>query len=275
MNEFLAEYAAGTLPPPRADEVRRHLSGCAECRADLAAWRALAGPGEPVAPPGPRIVAAALVRGLSPIPATGPRWRLPLALARAQLRIIPALIWVASALALAVGVLVVRHDPHLFALVTPLVAAMGIAGVAGTEHDPAVEITAATPTPPRLVLLTRVTLVLGFDVALSLAGSALLGTLGAGLGDWLGPAALLSALSLLGAVTVGAEAAAVVVAVSWTLRLAWSDWFDQRWAWLIPIRALWDTNAETLGGALLLAALAVFLAGHREPRRVRRATPLT
>lgn len=36
-------FAAGVLPPPEAGRVARHLDGCAACRAEVDAWRAIAG----------------------------------------------------------------------------------------------------------------------------------------------------------------------------------------------------------------------------------------
>ena len=62
----------------------------------------------------------------------------------------------------------------MLALVAPIVAAAGVAGTHRSRRDPAAELVAATPTSGRLLLLVRLTLVFGFDLALALAASAVL-----------------------------------------------------------------------------------------------------
>ena len=101
MRDLLPEYAAGALSETRRAEVAEHLARCAGCRAELAAWEAMANLA--VEPPGPEIVRRALLRGSRPDLATarppaaeagagagaGARWSLPLALPRAQIRLVP------------------------------------------------------------------------------------------------------------------------------------------------------------------------------------------
>jgi hypothetical protein len=175
-------------------------------------------------------------------------------------------------------------SPHgyagqVLALVAPVVAALGIAGVYGPRRDPAFEVVAATPTAPALILLARIALVFAYDLVLALAASAVLAVLGGDVGGmfalvdaWLGPMALLSALSLALAVRLGADVAAGVAVVLWSLRvladglLAGNGWaFD-------AVRLVWSTNAGTVLAAAALTALAVFLAGRGEPIRRHSAT---
>jgi hypothetical protein len=289
MKEFLPEYAAGTLPPARHDEVARHLTGCAGCRAELDAWQALAGPA--VEPPGPDIVRHALLRGVldpaaSPV-AAAPRWGLPLALLRAQARLVQTSLWIASALVMALAVAIAYRSAAgsagpVLGLVTPIVAALCVIGACGPDRDPAFEVCAASLTGPRLVLLARVVLVFGYDLALALAGSSLLWLLGlraeglTGLvAAWFGPTALLSALALLAAVVVGAELAAGAATALWLLRLAAGGWFGTTIGWLEPVRLLWTTNPGTVTAAVVLLAAAGLLAGRAEPNHRHRATYLT
>jgi hypothetical protein len=279
------EYVTGALAPAERAQVEAHLAGCAECRADVAAWRALAG-GTAPAPPGPELVHRVLLRSAldGPPPATRrPAW-FSLALLRAEARLVRPAVPIASALVMALGVALAAASPHgyagqVLALVAPVVAALGIAGVYGPRRDPAFEVVAATPTAPALILLARIALVFAYDLVLALAASAVLAVLGGDVGGmfalvdaWLGPMALLSALSLALAVRLGADVAAGVAVVLWSLRvladglLAGNGWaFD-------AVRLVWSTNAGTVLAAAALTALAVFLAGRGEPIRRHSAT---
>jgi hypothetical protein len=293
MKEFLPEYAAGTLPTARHAEVTRHLGGCADCRAELATWQAMADLA--VELPGEDIVRRALLRGvLTPdLPAAARgvaarrRWGLPLALLRAQARLVPALLWVASTLAMAAGAAAAYRSTDgaagsVLSLVAPMVVALGVVGVCAPDRDPALEVCAAAVTGPRFVLLARVTLVLGYNVALALAGSGVLWFLGLradgliGLvAAWLGPTVLLSSLALLAAVVVGAELAAAAATAAWLMRLVAGGSFGTAIGWLAPVRAVWTTNPGTVIAAIILLAVAALLAGRLEPDRPHRATDLT
>jgi hypothetical protein len=285
MNGQLLEYATGALDDGERAEVEAHLAGCARCRADVAAWRALAGGADP-APPGPELVHRVLLRSAldgPPPPTRRPAW-FSLALLRAEARLVRPAVPIASALVMALGVALAATSPRdqagqMLALVAPVVAALGIAGLYGPRRDPAFEVVAATPTAPALILLSRIALVFGYDLVLALAGSGVLATLGGDPGGlfalvdaWLGPMALLSALSLVLAVRVGADVAAGVAVVLWSLRVLVGGIFgDTGWAF-DAARAVWSTNAGTVLAAVALTALAVFLAGRGEPIRRHRAT---
>lgn len=285
MNHRLLEYATGALEPAERAEVEGHLAGCAECRAGVAAWRALGDTGHDPAPPGPDLVHRVLLRSAlsGPPPATRrPAW-FSFALLRAEARLVRPAVPIASALVMALGVGLAATAKgsagQVLALVAPVVAALGIAGLYGPRRDPAFEVVAAAPTAPALILLTRIALVFGYDLVLALAASGVLAALGADPGGvfalvdaWLGPMALLSALSLVLAVWIGADAAAGVAVVLWSLRvLAGGILGDAEWA-LDAVRLVWATNAGTVLAAAALTALAVFLAGRGEPIRRHRAT---
>jgi hypothetical protein len=286
MNGQLLEYATGALGPADRAEVEAHLAGCAECRADVAAWRAIGEVGTDPAPPGPELVHRVLLRSAlaGPPPATRrPAW-FSLALLRAEARMVRPVVLVASALVMALGVVLAATSSgglggDVLALVAPVVAALGIAGLYGPRRDPAFEVVAATPTAPGLILLTRIALVFGYDLLLALAASGVLAALGgdpgglfALVGAWLGPMALLSALSLVLAVWLGADVAAGVAVVLWSLRVLADGLLGEAgWA-LDAVRTVWSTNAGTVLAAAALTAVAVFLAGRGEPIRRHRAT---
>jgi len=266
----LPEFVAGTLPGDRMSTVERHLAGCARCATDAAAWGALSAGAEP---PGPHIVVAALQSRPTPLTGALPRqsrlhgfrWRVPLPLARAQLRLIPWLVWVSPAAALVLGGVVSRHRPEAQSLVLPLVLALSIATVADQDPAPVSDVVRATPTSPRAVLLCRVLMVAVFDLVVGLPTAV-------DRGGGLGAAAVLAALAMLTAVVRGAETAAVVAVVVWASRLA----ADQDLIAPHPVRAvvvaLWGAGPWTFAVAFGLAVVAVAAAGRSEPVRGSRAT---
>lgn len=289
MNERLMEYAAGTLTPAERATVDAHLAGCDGCRADLATWAGIAAAAGPdVAPPGPALIRRVLARSvLSPVgpPArggSGPN----LDLVRAELRLLRVRVLVASAFVMALGVVlaVVQGGGagDVLALVAPVVAAAGVSGVYGPRHDPAFEVVAATPTAQRLILLIRLTLVFGYDLILALAASAVVALLGGSVAGiwalvvaWLGPMALLSALSLLLVVWFGPDVAIGAALTLWSLRALSGSVLAQA-GWLVDLTGVvWSTNLVTGLVAGVLAVAAVIVAGRGEPVRHSRATYLT
>lgn len=288
MNELLPEYAAGTLDAARRTRVEAHVAGCADCRADLAGWLGLARAARPDgAAPGLDLVREALLRSaLAPAPV--PRrqsWFFTLALVRAEARLARASVLVSSALVMALGVALAatqeasQEAAAVLALVAPVVAAVGIATVYGARRDPAFEVVAATPTSSRLILLARMTLVFGYDVVLALVASGVLAALGGDggalstlVGAWLGPMALLSALSLLLVVWLGADVAAGAAVGLWGLRVLSDSAILDPAGLLEAVRAAWSTNVLTVLAAAVLGTVAVILAGRREPPGRWRAT---
>lgn len=201
----------------------------------------------------------------------------------AQTRLIRVSVWLASALTMAFGVLVVLplRESGLaettLAVIAPFVAAAGIAGVCGPDRDAGFELAAATVTSPRTVLVARVTLVFAYDLVLALGASLVLvalgldtSGLGALVGAWFGPMALLSSVCLLVAVAAGTTAALTVGLAFWVARLL-VPVLAQHTHWLVPVadtvEFLWATNiASGLLAATLLAATVVVVGrAYRHP----------
>jgi hypothetical protein len=149
------------------------------------------------------------------LPPAIPRLRWGLLVLGAQLRIVHRFTWVASLLVMALGFVVtlMLYRPGTgaelpFVIIAPLVAALGVAFLYGVDVDPALELQLATPVSPRLILLARLTLVFGFNLAVGLACSAALALFPTGLSlwsivlSWLAPMAFLSALAFLLSVLV-------------------------------------------------------------------------
>jgi hypothetical protein len=305
MNEMLAEYAAGSLGGADCDRVRAHLAGCARCRADLAAWRAIAEAAAPrdAPPDAARMVRDVLTRTAvgGPVAPLGEgswarRLRYAAALVVAEARLIRPAVPVASALVMALGVVLVLVQAAavarpatgadvVLALVAPVVAAAGVAGTYRSRRDPAGELVAATPTAGPLLLLARLALVFGYDLVLAVAASAVLtATAAAGaasmqalIAAWLGPMALLSSVSLLVAVRFGPDVALGAAIGLWAVRvLAGGVFVRDDWPARFIVDA-WSTNAAVLAVSAVFGTAAVVMAGRLgpyggEPRGGWRAT---
>jgi hypothetical protein len=130
---------------------------------------------------------------------------------RSQVRLVHPATWAGSGLVIALGALVslafyaaTPAGTHLpFVLVAPLVAACGVAFLYGGDADPAVEVQLATPVSARVILLARLALLFGFNLAITLACSVGLAVAQAEISlmplvaSWLAPMTLLSALAFL------------------------------------------------------------------------------
>ncbi|MFI6506634.1 hypothetical protein ACIBCT_03435 [Streptosporangium sp. NPDC050855] len=238
-------------------------------------------------PPGPEIVRAVLVRSaltrLEPgeaeaAPAPGPyrAW----ALLTMEARLLHPAVWPASALVMAAGAFFVmaqgRAAGDVLSLVVSLVALAGLAMAYGPEHDDAFELVAATPVSPRVILLARVTLVFGYDLALALLASAAMTALPQSSSSWgmmplitawLGPMAMLAALSLLLSVCWNPAGAMGTGLAIWVLHAMTTTGLPATEG----LRDFWTTSPLTIGLALALGVAAVAAAGTGEP--IRRARP--
>lgn len=270
------EHASGTL--------REHVAGCDTCRDRLEFWCAVGDALEHDRPGPPEDAVALMLRRSAQEPLVVPprtglirHVRFAVQLLLSQFRLIRTSVWMASVLVMGVGAVLALSRTEVgqgwpeavLALVAPIVAAAGIAGVCGPERDPGFEFLSATVTSPRVVLVARVTLVFGYDFALALISSVVLDPPGLAslIGVWLGPMALLSSLCLLLSVVAGTTVATTVVLTVWVARLltpglAGADW-------LAPlargIESLWTTSVLTGVLSLVMLSAAVVSAG-----RIRR-----
>jgi hypothetical protein len=265
LDELLAGYAADLPEPPDADRLVRAVL----TRSALA--------GLPDESPAParrhlRYLAALLV---------------------AEARLFRVAVPVASALVMALGVVVVTLGTgtgtaaEVLTLIAPIVAAAGVAGAYRSRNEPFAELVDTTPTSPRVLLLVRLTLVLGYDLALALAASAVLavtaadGDGAAGLdvlvASWLGPMALLSAVSLLAAVRFGPDVALGAAVAVWAVRVsAGTAVLGDGWLARLVLE-VWTTSPAVLAASAVAGLLAVAAAGTpgpwgREPGTGRGAT---
>jgi hypothetical protein len=128
--------------------------------------------------------------------------------------------WVmASAVVLAAGMFfTLRTGMPFVALLTPAVAAAGIAYAYGPGVDPAWELSQSMAISYRMVLLVRVLAVFGLNAALGLAASAASGTAAAVTFGWLFPMTAVSAVALAAAtVTRSANVGVVAGLAAWAI----------------------------------------------------------
>ena len=279
----LPDFAAATLPPDVTDRVRDHVEGCAQCRAELAAWRQVSAGVRArvaaVAAPAPALFEAVRSRLTRPAVA---RYTAPLANApfrRAigvlayQWRLIRWPAWVLAGIVLVATALAALSPvgaDKVLATVIPLGAAAAIAGVCGRGLDPAAELTGATPTSPRVVLLARLTSVLATATLAGLTLTAVAATTAsAGLGGalaitmaWLVPLAALSAVSFALAVLVRPSAGVMAAVSAWFVRVVSIDGANR---WLTDlIDPLWTKAPVVFALTAVVMALTIFLAPRRE-----------
>lgn len=153
-------------------------------------------------------------------------------------------------------------------------SAVGTACLFGSENDPGLELTAATPSSMRLILLARLGITLLYNILLAALTSVLIALLHGGgwweiVSLWLGPAVCLSSLSLALSLFLGSSLAAAVVLLLEATQLL--HFHPIMHAPLLtasdPSQSLLQTNIPTLSLALLCIGLALFYA----PRRLRLA----
>lgn len=268
----------GTLSVDERRRVEAHVAGCASCRADLALWQEFGGAvrAEAAALPGVSDQAwrrlASRCRGES----WASRLRHLAALAAAQVRLVRHGLWFSSAVVIGIGFVAAwaLARAGVVGALAPLAAVFGVSQLYGPQNDPAIELTEATPTSPRLVLLARLVLVFGYDLALALAASAALGlvlpgtVISAVIWSWLAPMTFLSALALVCSLAMGSNAAMALALGLWLSRgvvgsLELSPGVEH---WMGMYMGLWTRPAPLFALAIGLSACGVWLAGRRERR---------
>jgi anti-sigma factor RsiW len=277
-------YAAGQLEKLERAEIERHLHTCAGCRADLDLWRAVGT--EITAISGeiqvsPRLAERALRRLHAPSPLRR-AFLQAASLLHAQAYLVRREMWPASAILMAISTLVTYLSGKLefVYFIAPLVAAAGLAAIYGPEHDPASELTLATPTSPWKVLLARLTLVHAYNLFLALAASLfllllippdLLGTL---ILSWLGPMTFLSALALLLSLWIGTSNSIAIAYGLWLVQfpryeLAVDPATTAAWMPILhAYRQFWGSPLLLVGLGLLLLVIALGSVGRAAPQQI-------
>ena len=287
--EALPAYTNGTLVPQERRLVSAHLDSCDACRAELASWRAVGTASRSVSSRVSDPSEALMERVWSRIGEDEPaasssgrleeRLSLGLQLLVGQLALVRREIWVASAATMALGCLVALLTAGasaggvVLAVFAPMIAAVGVAFIYGPENDPSLEVALSTPTSPRLVLLARLTLVYGYDLALALVATVVLALANGGVGLWtlislwIGPMLFLSALALFLSLLFGPTPATLVALTLWGVRLVAYSSASQGLALSREMRLLesfWQSTSLLLPLAALLLLVTILYAPRQE-----------
>ncbi len=290
--DLLPAYVNGQLDASSARRVRAHLVSCATCQLELASWQSIKGATTQIFAATPLPSAQLLSQVWAQIDTSeqariAHRWSLERALRRlwlvfrSQIPLIHKSIWVASALVCLFGLvltlLMAQHTPaqtsvaaNVLVLFIVVVGASGSAFIYGSSVDPGFELTIATPTSVRFVMLCRMTIVLGYNFLLALLASAAFATVYGGslwgfVQLWLGPLLFLSSLCLAISLFLGSAFALICAAVIEILQTFPRSVAAHLVSLPLPSLDLGPTSPALLIAALLLLVFAVFFVP-RQPR---------
>jgi hypothetical protein len=234
------------------------------------------GEGEVTVPSFDLLVRPALAAGHSPVPIAAPgpdlrrSGRLALALAVAQLRLLPrsflpmALLGFAGSVLLAVLAAPTGLAAGLFGLAVTLVVQLSAVTACARRADPRFELPATLPVGPATVYAIRLVVVLGVNAVLALTATGVAARLG-GTADfaelaatWFGQSLLASAVAVVGAVWRSAAAGTTAGVTLWLLGAVCtvSDGGLTRRLGEV-VAPLWTTSPLTVVVALLLLSVAV------------------
>lgn len=291
ISDLLPAYINGKLDAASTERVRIHLETCGACRHELAAWEAVNGATQLASAsgpaPSPLLMNAVWAKIDAQEKAIAPRnsiKRLVLHLGLVFSRQIPLIhksIWIASILVNVLMCVLVflghagaRHNLNsvaaVMAFLTTIAAAAGVAFIYQAEHDAGYEIILSTPTSIRIVMICRMVLVVGYNLALAAITSAIIAiTLGGTVWDfmhiWLGPMILLASISLTIAVIFGS-----LVSVVAALFLEILQAIITSFARTTPFAHFLHANLlQTSPTALLVALLLIVFAVYYAPRQPR------
>jgi len=227
ISTLLPEYVAGKLNRTDTARVENHLKECQDCQQDLQLWQWAAQTTQETSAEhqmDPNLFTPVLfkIRAVSRKQSLQSAWLI----LRSQLPIVQKEIWSASVVILFIGYIasVLVDREVIFQVLAPLVAASSFAVLFGSDHDPAAELSLASPVSPIAILLARLVLVFSFNLALALCASIGIAIslpaipLGNLILSWLAPMSLLCSLALFLSIQFRTETALISAYVLWLLR---------------------------------------------------------
>lgn len=291
---LLPAYVNRTLEQQSADRVHAHLLQCETCQREHSSWEALKDAAQFAVSsmPAPSMNTISQVWAkidAAPGKVSPFHWFLTHILLhfwlilKAQVRIIHKSIWIASTLVILFGGILAsialssslahNHWQQItlfLSLITTVTAASGSAFIYGTENDAGLELTLATPTSIRFVMLSRLVLVVGYDFALSfLVSFAMTLVFGGSLWDimqlWVGPMLLLSSITLTLSLLIGSWLAMLVSFILELIQALPLSLTQHMPALQMANPVTWQTNPTVLLLAVLFVLFAVFYAP-RQPK---------
>jgi len=285
--EQLIRYAANQLSENERADFERHLAECANCQTDLLLWQSVADEihASDSAVPAPVHLADSALEVIHAPSKLTRAFKSTTQLLRMQLLLMHNELWIGSAalmfIFLAMALLVARVEVlHFF---VPMIAAGTVTLIYGAEHDPAAELTFATPISPWKILLARLTLVSAYNVFLALCATIGLllilppQALGELILGWLAPMTFLSALALLLSLWIGTSNALFISYTLWAAQYlaltSVGEWFAFLTPWFESYRQFWNDPALLFVFGFALILFALWSAG-REQVQWRRSIAL-
>jgi hypothetical protein len=246
--EAIPAYLNGTLAAPLRAQIERHLLSCLDCQSACQFWQAVACttqenaerilPERSLSEAWERLHAhitqeetQALSSFQSLVRSASLFTNIIVAHLWAQVRLIKSDLWWISLLGLPLitGLLFLpaswQNRADASAFVASLVTALGMAFLYGQEVDPAYEMVLVTPTPNRLILLSRIGIVFTFDLLVNTlevlpfffhSGALSFSWI---MVNWLAPLCCLTALSVLLSILARPVLAIITCTLLWVLRL--------------------------------------------------------
>lgn len=290
---LLPAFVNHTLDQENTKIVQQHLLSCEACQHELTAWETIKDTAQLInaAAPEPSIALLDKVWPKIEEPQTLKRqWTLPGTILhlwlvfKKQVPIIHKSIWIGMPLVILFGCILallatslprnyIHGEETVLALVTTVASASSVAFLYGAENDAGLEITLSTPTSMRLVMLSRLILVIGYSTIISALASAVFALAhGGGFWEivqlWLGPMFFLSSMTLALSLVVGSWFAVLAAFVLESLQ-ALPLYFERHMPVLqLANPASWQTNPTILLLALLFIVFALFYVP-RQPRLSR------
>lgn len=292
ITDLLPAYTSGKLDPSITSHVDEHLLHCKSCQTELKNWETIRETVQFAIASQPLPSISILDQALLKIDTVSNEFQMHrpfnlytfahvwLVFTR-QIRIIHKSIWLASTL---VGIFCCslafifsrQAQNHLHSvtsilvLFTAVVASSSVAFLYGTENDAGFEITLATPTTIRLVMLSRVVLVIGYNFIFAAIASFIIALVhGGGIWEilqlWLGPMLLLSSISVSLSLLVGSVFAVAVSLILEAIQAIPINIEKGLFVLHFARPDVWQANPYVILLALLLCMFAVFYAP-RQPR---------
>ena len=224
IKQLLPFYTTGQVSQKEIDLMETHLQNCNSCNKELEEWKLISSSIETQTSPLPSPDLLIDIVGQIDQPQDHTTtdhniWHI----LKSQFPLVRQEIWTSSFLILLIGfiITVLVDNANFFYALAPLVSAAGIAFIYNKENDPAFELILSTPTSQVQILLSRLSLVFGYNLILTLLLSFILSLIYSMneivplIINWLAPMTFLSILGLSSSVLISSENAIIATYTVW------------------------------------------------------------